>query len=148
MSLRCPPRRACGDAFVGPQRWLSGSIPRQGNTGSCVSRSAATRRAPTKLSFGRAGDTSPFEYTTGGAEAGSLAKPVVDGISSLGRVVVTRDLYADFGQSDLIDLTVSTVDKGAFLWDDCYLARTRADFERIDGLDHDALRETGRPRDP
>jgi hypothetical protein len=47
-------------------------------------------------------------------------------------VVITRDLYADFGPLDVRSLIVGCDGGEAALIDHVYLARTRADFEPID----------------
>jgi NPCBM/NEW2 domain len=46
-------------------------------------------------------------------------------------VVVTRDLYADFGEIDVKSLVVGCPDGEAALIDHVYLARTRADFDLV-----------------
>src|SRR4029079_7231835 len=44
-------------------------------------------------------------------------------------IVVTRDLYADFGEMDVKSLVVGCEDGEAALIDHVYLGRTRADFD-------------------
>jgi hypothetical protein len=46
-------------------------------------------------------------------------------------VVVTRDLFADFGNLDLRAIVVGSPDGGEALIDHVYLARGREDFEYL-----------------
>jgi hypothetical protein len=47
-------------------------------------------------------------------------------------VVVTRDLFADFGEFTLTGFALSAIDGQAAYFDGIYLGRTSGDFELIE----------------
>ena len=66
-------------------------------------------------------------------------------------IVITRDLFADFGRIDVSGLTLSTPDGEYALYDHVYLARKPADFDSIpevpsaESTNQKARRELARP---
>jgi hypothetical protein len=94
----------------------------------------ATSPGVLRLAFALEGAAGSIEYTTArDSDEGSSSKAVVDGDAVDEWIVVTRDMFADFGPIGLVSLTVAAADS-TFLWDHCYFARTRDDFERASGL--------------
>jgi hypothetical protein len=75
--------------------------------------------------------TMPARYDLGeGEPAYGHAKRVHDRLPQHW-VVITRDLYADFGNIDLRGIVVGCPDGDAALIDHVYLARNHADFEQV-----------------
>ena len=68
-----------------------------------------------------------FEYTAGGVSSGDSSRTVIAGELTGDWIVVTRDLFADFGASDLSAVQLSA-EQGVCEWQGGYLARTRGDF--------------------
>jgi len=76
-----------------------------------------------------------YRYQAGGAdEKLGLAAVTLDGQPSVGWQVVTRDLFADFGEFRLDGLGLRPTIGNRALFDHVYLARTREDFESCPAL--------------
>ena len=82
----------------------------------------------------------PFRYAAG-RNADSVSPPVQSFQFDLPDewIVLTRDLYEDFGSFDLHSITARSQDGDAVLLDHVYLARDRDDFNRVSALPAEAV---------
>ena len=86
--------------------------------------------APGTTGAGREG--AKFRYHAGpGGECYGASLVISDKLPGPKFEVVTRDLFADFGEFTLSGLAFSPVDGNAALFDHIYLARQMEDFELL-----------------
>jgi len=73
-----------------------------------------------------------YRYDAGPNKAGPETATRVEKKTPVEWVVVTRDLYADFGAFNLTGVSLNCPDGESAIFDHIYLARTMKDFERIE----------------
>jgi hypothetical protein len=94
-------------------------------------RTSGKARAAIELDDGQAREKpARYDVGTGPPAFGGAVRVADEGSDEW--VVITRDLFADFGPMDVRALIVGCDGGEAALFDHVYLARTRADFESID----------------
>jgi hypothetical protein len=110
----------------GEYRYLQFAWKKQGGTRICLQLNHDGQWGPV------AGNPGKFRYDAGAAEGESYGAALrVDANLPAAFVVVTRDLFADFGEFTLDGLALSPADGEFALFDHIYLGHSPRDFELV-----------------
>lgn len=114
----------------GEYRYLTFAWKKRGGQSICLQLNHDGVWGPVEGSSGRPG--AKFRYHAGpGGECFGASVVIDDKLPTREYVVVTRDLFADFGEFTLTGMAFSPVDGQYGLFDRIYLGKTPADFELI-----------------
>ena len=109
----------------GEFRYLQFAWKKQGGAAICLQLNHDGQWGPA------AGSPAKFRYHAGGGGECFGASLMLDANLPAGFTLVTRDLFADFGEFTLTGLALSPVDGEFALYDHIYLGSTPADFDLV-----------------